>query len=413
MTDADRTYDLTARPGPTAADRRPARPARRLRRHRRSATSTRPTSRPRPGPGSTPTSPSAAGRSSSLPARGSGRPWRRTRRPASSCRCSTRGPSPSTPAADRPRAPGLAPRRGVRADRRRPVADAGAWPMLQLAAEPEESRRLWAGLPRLPWVLAGKAKPGATACSADRPGDDPIGRRHRRAALRARQGPLGRHRRHLALAAPGRRRLSPSVLGPGRALGGRGQARRGQRLRPLRPAPAPRRRGGAGPAPGPDQRGGRRRRPRPARSPPGSSRPVRDRPDPGEAVAVVPLRPVPGQPRTFEGLAPSLPLGLVRRPARRPRAWPTPLQLDPPPPDPRPEAALEVVARDTSERVELAAARDPLDRLAAATGGRVFADFEADELPALLHARTRTRPSGPRRPRSGTSPRPCSSSSRS
>jgi hypothetical protein len=54
-----------------------------------------------------------------------------------------------------------------------------------------------------------------------------------------------------------------------------------------------------------------------------------------------------------------------------------------------PEAALDVVARDTSERVELAAARDPLDRLAAATGGRVFADHEADQLPPLLHARTR------------------------
>jgi hypothetical protein len=38
----------------------------------------------------------------------------------------------------------------------------------------------------------------------------------------------------------------------------------------------------------------------------------------------------------------------------------------------------------------LAATRDPLDRLAAATGGRVFADFEADLLPPSLHARTRT-----------------------
>ena len=66
------------------------------------------------------------------------------------------------------------------------------------------------------------------------------------------------------------------------------------------------------------------------------------------------------------------------------------LHLDGSQGQPVPEAALHVLARDTSERVELAATRDPLDRLAAATGGRVFADFEADELPPLLHARTRT-----------------------
>ena len=49
-----------------------------------------------------------------------------------------------------------------------------------------------------------------------------------------------------------------------------------------------------------------------------------------------------------------------------------------------------VVSRDSPERVELAAARDPLDRLAAATGGRVLADHEADQLAPLLRARTRT-----------------------
>jgi hypothetical protein len=39
---------------------------------------------------------------------------------------------------------------------------ADAWPMLQLASEPDQNRRIWAGLPRLPWVLAGTPKPGAT-----------------------------------------------------------------------------------------------------------------------------------------------------------------------------------------------------------------------------------------------------------
>ena len=54
-----------------------------------------------------------------------------------------------------------------------------------------------------------------------------------------------------------------------------------------------------------------------------------------------------------------------------------------------PEASLEVTARDTSERVELAADRDPLDRLATATGGRVFPDFDAAQLPPLLRSRTK------------------------
>ena len=37
-----------------------------------------------------------------------------------------------------------------------------AWPMFALASEPAANRSIWAGLPRLPWVIAGRAKPGAT-----------------------------------------------------------------------------------------------------------------------------------------------------------------------------------------------------------------------------------------------------------
>jgi hypothetical protein len=101
---------------------------------------------------------------------------------------------------------------------------------------------------------------------------------------------------------------------------------------------------------------------------------------------VVPLRMVAGQPRTFEGAAPSLPLGAYVVRLDVPQLAEV-LHLDASPQAPK--AALDVVARDTSERIELAAARDPLDRLAAATGGRVVADFEADRLPSLFHARTR------------------------
>ena len=54
-----------------------------------------------------------------------------------------------------------------------------------------------------------------------------------------------------------------------------------------------------------------------------------------------------------------------------------------------PEASIEIVSRESSERVELAAARDQVEQLASATGGRVLADYEANELAGLLHARTK------------------------
>ena len=41
-----------------------------------------------------------------------------------------------------------------------------SWPMLALGATVEQSNAVWTGLPRLPWVLAGRAKPGATTLAA-------------------------------------------------------------------------------------------------------------------------------------------------------------------------------------------------------------------------------------------------------
>ncbi len=65
------------------------------------------------------------------------------------------------------------------------------------------------------------------------------------------------------------------------------------------------------------------------------------------------------------------------------------LQLDPARNAKVPEAAFEVTARETSERIELAAVRDPLDHLASTTGGRVFADADAQELAPLVRSRTK------------------------
>jgi hypothetical protein len=103
----------------------------------------------------------------------------------------------------------------------------------------------------------------------------------------------------------------------------------------------------------------------------------------GEATAVVALRPVPGRPRTFEGTAPALPAGSYTVKLDAPGLADA-LQLGTPL-----EAPLEVTARDSSERIELAAARDPLERLATATGGTVVLDSEADRIPALLRTQTR------------------------
>jgi hypothetical protein len=261
--------------------------------------------------------------------------------------------------------------------------DGGSWPMLQFASDPEQNRAIWAGLPRLPWLVAGRPKPGATPLATA--GDDS------RTAIAAHPYGLGKvlwvgsdgtwRWRHRVGDAYHHRFWGQTMrwAASGKLAAGNAYVRFG----PLRPRVAegdpPRfqariSEGVAGV--GPDLLIAARV----FKAGPNSDGP------PGEAIAVVPLRPVAGQPRTFEGTALTLPLGsyIVR--------------LDVPDlaevlrlndPSAVPQATLDVIARETSERVELAAARDPLERLATATGGRVFADYEAEALPPLLHARTK------------------------
>jgi len=287
---------------------------------------------------------------------------------------------PVDPSAEDPAHPGLPPGAAFEPTGQA-VADASSWPMLQLASDPDESRRRWAGLPRLPWVLAGKAKPGATALGVA--GGDPSA-----VALAAQPYGLGkvlwvgtdatwrwRHRvgdayhhrfwgQVVRWAASGKLaagnafvRFGPTSPRVDEGEPVRFQARIGEGV------------AGVGPDPLVAVRVFKA----------GSGSP------PGEALAVVPLRPVPGQPRTFEGVAPALPRGAYAVRLDAP-GMAKALGLNPSPPTPAPEATLEVVARDTPERVELSASRDPLDRLASATGGKVFADFEADALPGALRA---------------------------
>jgi hypothetical protein len=101
---------------------------------------------------------------------------------------------------------------------------------------------------------------------------------------------------------------------------------------------------------------------------------------PDRAESLVPLRPLDGMPRTFEGETP--PLGPGRYTIR----------LDAPGlgvPNSA-EASLRVVPRETGERVELAASRTDFEPIARATGGQVVSDVDAERLPDLLRPLART-----------------------
>jgi hypothetical protein len=307
-------------------------------------------------------------------------------------------PRPVTvpPDAVDPAHPSLPPGTPIRPSRTAGL-DANAWPMLQLAAEPEASLQVWAGLAWLPWVLAGKPKPGASVLVTARDHVDTDADLDPDAAAviaaqpyglgkvlwigtgdtwrwRQRVGDTYHHRfwgQVVRWASAGQLNAGNALVRFGaiwpRVLEGDSaqlQARIGAGVAGL----------------GPDLLLAARV----FRADPRTGRAGDD------AVALVPLRAAAGRPRTFEGAAPPLPPG------------PYAFRLDVPqlagmlhldgndPAQPIPEAVFHIMPRETSERVELAAVRAPLDQLATATGGRVFADFEADLLPPVLQAQTRT-----------------------
>jgi hypothetical protein len=255
-----------------------------------------------------------------------------------------------------------------------------AWPMLQIGEGIDGSRATWAGLARLPWVVAGKAKPSATTLASA------VGREDEGAAIAAQPYGLGKvlwvgtnatwrwrfrvgdeiHHRFwgqvVRWAGSGMLAVGNRVVrhGPLKSRVGEGEAIRLQARVAEDVANLP-----------PDLLMASR---------------IFRRNGSAEAVAVVPLRAVPGQPRVFEGVAPGLVEGdyVVRLDAPQLEAISKAQNAGA-----IPEAPLEVAPRDTSEKVELAAAREPLERLAAATSGKVFNDFQASELPAYLKARTK------------------------
>jgi hypothetical protein len=254
------------------------------------------------------------------------------------------------------------------------------WPMLQIGEGTDGSRTTWAGLARLPWVVAGKAKPSSTTLVLA------VGLENEGAVIAAQPYGLGKvlwvgtnatwrwrfrvgdevHHRFwgqvVRWAGSGMLAVGNRVVRHGplksRVEEGEGiklQARIAEDVANVPPdllmaARIFRKKGGS------------------------------------QALAVIPLRAVPGQPRVFEGVAPGLPEGeyVVRLDAPQLVSISESQNAGP-----IPEAPLEVAPRETSEKVELAAAREPLERLAAASGGKVFHDFQADQLPGYLKAQTR------------------------
>ncbi|SIO32298.1 hypothetical protein SAMN05444166_3779 [Singulisphaera sp. GP187] len=263
-------------------------------------------------------------------------------------------------------------------------ADSAAWPMLQFGSDPEQSRLLWAGLPRLPWALAGKPKPGATTLALA--GDEAT------AVIAAQAYGLGKvlwigtdgtwrwryrvgdayHHRFWGQTV---RWAASGKLAAGNAFVRFGPVR--PRVADGEPVRLQARIAEGILGAGPDLLIAARVFKAGTTANPQAT---------GDAVAVVPLRPVPGQPRAYEGDAPTLPLGRYVIRLDVPQLTEA-LHLNDG--GTSAQALLEVVTHATSERVELAVDRAPATRLAVATGGRVLADFEADSLPPLLRSRTR------------------------
>ena len=271
----------------------------------------------------------------------------------------------------------------------RPLADGpgrDSWPMMQLDSDPTRNRAIWAGLPRMPWLVAGRAKPGATVLAA-------AGRDDTAAVIAAQPYGLGKvmwigtdgtwrwrfrtgdkyHHRFWGQVA---RWAASGTLAAGNAF---------VRFGPDRPRY--------------EEGDGVKLQARISEGIAGvgaelliAARIYRVDPKTGvgvgEPVAIVPLYGVAGQPRTFGGDPVILPAGKYVMRLDVPQLTGA-LKLDPATNAKVPEAAFQVVSRESSERVELAAARDQVEQLASATGGRVLADYEAGELVSLLKVNTK------------------------
>lgn len=267
----------------------------------------------------------------------------------------------------------------------RPAVDSSAsadqWPMLQFDGDPNASQAVWESLAPMPWALAGRPKPGASVLVAAE-GADPDS-----SAVMAAQpyglgkvlwvGTDGTWRWRLRVGDLYHHRFWGQVVRWG-AGGSLSSGNRLVRFGPDRPR---------SPEGEPPTFQARFADGTPGVSPSllAVARLERVPADGGAPtpVGLLPLRPAADRPGVFEGSAPPLPPGRYVARLDVPELAETfrSQGLEPP------NAPFEVAERETNERIELAASRDALDRLASATGGRLLLDHEARQLPELLRAR--------------------------
>lgn len=256
------------------------------------------------------------------------------------------------------------------------LADSSSWPMLQLGPD---AGSIWSELPKLLWALGGRIKPGATVLvggeKAEKPGDAAI--------IAAQSYGLGRvlwvgtdstWRWRFGVGDTYHHAFWGQVVrwaSAGGLVGGNRLVRFG----PLKSRVAEG-------DPGKIQ----------ARFSEGVTgigagllavvKIFRDGDENSEPAAVIPLQAVTGQPRAYEGVPTTLPIGSYLMKLEVPEL------ADQLSAESRPvEAQLEIVGRETSENVELTASRDALERLANTTGGEVLHDYEADKLLEKLKAK--------------------------
>ncbi|MDX2035521.1 MAG: hypothetical protein SFX72_02630 [Isosphaeraceae bacterium] len=245
--------------------------------------------------------------------------------------------------------------------------------IIQLGSDDAAGRGVWSGLPRLPWVIGGPPKPTASTLLVARDGTvvsavQPFGLgrvlflgTESTWRWRLGVGDLHHHRFWGQVVRWGASRALPAGdryarFGPDRARIEAGQspiirARISEAAGDLPPDLLP------------------------------AARIFLDGQD--RESAIVPLRRVPGQPRTFEGTAPAPSEGTYRIELEAPGV---PSESN----SKKPSARLVVTGRQTAERIELSASRDSLYQLAAATSGRVFEPTQISELIRQLETRVRS-----------------------
>lgn len=296
----------------------------------------------------------------------------------------------------------VVPVNGTATDPRRPAlpaglallptatATTGPWPMFQLAEDAESSRSVWDTLPHLPWMIAGPPKPTATALAGAgeaASGDD-------EAVLAVMPYGLGKvfwvgtdgtWRWRFRIGDAHHHRFWGQLV----QWAARGKLSSGNRLVQFGGVP-PRVADGEPlvlrarfTEPGPVAEGSLLVAAKLYRVEVSDA--THQTPT-GDPVAVIPLRPRADQPRVFDGTVPRLPPGRYVARLEVPQMTEA-LQAV----GGEPLAAVEVLPRETSEQIELAATREPLEELARATGGRVLSPHEVDSLPKVIQARSTTR----------------------